>query len=149
MPPRLPYFIIESGRPGYTVIDMTKNALFADLKKQEASRTLPKPPNANIVSRAEIHATRDMLIEDYYDVEGGVARQRFRDEVIIAQADDRGRIFIDKDKPELARRVLREVRVLDHTVVLDPQGMMLPEELPEEERNVVRNVGGRPRKNPA
>lgn len=146
MPPRLPYFIIESNRPGYTVIDMGKNAQFAELKKQEAARSLPKPPNATIMSRAEIHATRDMLIEDYYDQEGGAARQRFREEVVVAQADERGRIFVDKTQVALARRILREIRVLDPTVKLDPMGEMLPEETGEEDYARPRNLGGRPRK---
>lgn len=144
MPPRLPYYIIESGRPGYVVIDMNKNVQFAELKKLEATRSLPKPVTANIVPRAELHATRDMLIEDYYDLEGGVSKQRFKEELIVAQADDRGRIFIDKDKIEIARKILREIRVLDHTIKLDPMGMMLPEESEEIEKP--RNLGGRPRK---
>lgn len=152
--PRIPFFIIETGtdkdswRPFYTVIDQTRNAEFAELKKQEASRSLPAPQNGGggriTRNRAEIHAGPDMLIESYTDEPGGPERKKFRDEVIVAQADERGRIYIPKETPELARKILREVRVLNPRACLDPGGAMLPEEMPEEDRP--RNLGGRPRK---
>lgn len=149
MAPRLPYFIIESKRPHYTVIDMKGNPDFAQLKKDEAARTLPAVPMGKVVkNRAEIHASTEMLIETYYDKPGGVENFRFREDVIVAQADERGRIFIDKDQPDLARRILREVRVLDPTVLLDRSGEVLEEERSDEERSIEkpRNVGGRPRR---
>lgn len=146
MPPKLPFFIIESGLPFYVVIDQKKDPGFAELKKQEAARTLPKSVNAAYGSRAENYATRDMLIEDYYDEEGGVSKTRFKDSIIVAQADERGRIFIDKDNVALARKTLREIRVTHPDVDLDDLGYMLSEET-EEPKPV--NKGGRPRKNPA
>lgn len=155
MPPRLPYYVIETGdtpesaRPFYTVINMAGNADFAALKKAEQTKTLPPlAPNVRVHrNSAEIHSTADMLIETYTDEPGGPERFKFRDECIVAQADERGRIFIDKEKTDLARRILREVRVLNPKAKLDPSGLMLPEEQPEELMKP-RNLGGRPRRNP-
>lgn len=56
-------------------------------------------------------------------------------------------LWIEKGKEDLVRRILRTLRKLDSSVKLDEEGLMLPEELPEDERGKV-NRGGRPRKNP-
>jgi hypothetical protein len=135
------YFIIESNRPYYAVIDMFKDAGYGALLEQEKAGTLPKPPNPTIMAKSYLHHTKEML-EEEYETEDGDKRWRFKDTVIVAEADERGRIFIEKSKPELARRILKTLRKIDRNVKLDPAGAMLPEE--DEDRPL--NKGGRPRK---
>lgn len=142
--PKLPYYIIESGRPDYVVIDMSKDADYAQLLDMEKKRQL-KSEHPTVVPRACLKQTPDMLVEEYVDEETGVTQKRFKEVVILAQADGRGRIFLEKGKEELVKRILRNLRLLDKNVKLDEEGLMLPEELPEDERNRV-NKGGRPRK---
>lgn len=140
--PKLPFFIINGKRPGYTVINMGANEDFARLLKTP-KKDLPEIPR-NAMQNAYLHHKRDMLVDDFYD-ELGKEQQKFREEVVVAKADEEGRILVPADNPNLARRILREIRVIDPSVELDTLGAMLPEEIPEDQQKPV-NKGGRPRR---
>jgi hypothetical protein len=109
-------------------------------------RDLPEVPRT-AMQNPYLHHKFDMLMENYYD-ELNREQAKFLDEVVVAQADDSqdGRILVPADNPQLARRILREIRVLDPSIELDPIGAMLPEELPEDLKGKPVNKGGRPRK---
>ena len=143
---KLPYFVILSGRPGYLKIDPKKSPAYAELLKQEANHTLPKTVRPDVIARAALHATPEMFINTTIDEETYVEVRTFKDELVVCEADEHGRILIERDKPELARQILRELRVLDPNTELDPIGLMLPEEVPENERKPI-NKGGRGRTN--
>lgn len=137
---KLPYYIIESKRPFFVCIDPSLNSDYKDLLNEEVANKLPKP-NPMKRGRAFMYQTTEMLEVEVYDEDTATSTRKFRDEVILAQADERGRIMIEKDKPDLARKILRALRILDGTINLDPSGWMLPEDDPAK-----RNLGGRPPK---
>ena len=140
---KIPFFLINGGRPGFVVLEPTNNPDYKKLKEQEANRTL-KSPYPNVVPRAAVYATKDMLYTEEYDEINGVTVDKFRDEVVLAVADAQGRFWVEADKPELARRILRDLRKLDPSVKLDEGGQVLPEESPD--FGMEKNRGGRPKK---
>lgn len=85
-----------------------------------------------------------MLIEEYTDEATGATLKRFKDGVVVAEGDSRGRIWIEKGKEDLVRRLLRDFRASDRSVKLDEEGLLLPEEMTEDQKK--KNLGGRPRK---
>lgn len=141
--PRQQYYIIETGRKFYRVVDMVKNEEYASLVKQEKEKKL-KSEHRNIIPRACLFQTSEMVIEDYFDNETQTTKTRFRPEILVAEADSRGRLYLEKGQEELVRRILRVLRQIDGTVQLDESGLMLEEEQSEEAKT--KNVGGRPKK---
>lgn len=143
--PKLPYYIIESGRPDYVYLDMSQDPGYKELLTLEKERKLVSP-HPTVVPRACLKQTPEMLVEEYVDEETNTVKKRFKEAVVVAEADGRGRIFIEKGKEDLVRRLLKNLRKLDKNVKLDEEGLILPEEMPESERGKV-NKGGRPKKN--
>lgn len=142
--PKLPYYIIESGRPDYIMINMANNPEYAALLEKEKKREL-KPKHPTVVPRAVLEQTPDMLVEEFVNEETQTIQKRFKEEIVVVQADGRGRIFIEKGKEDLVRKLLRDLRLLDKSVKLDEEGLQLQDEMTEEERSRI-NRGGRPKK---
>lgn len=135
---KLPYYIILSERPYYVCIDPAGNGEYKDLVAKEIKHELKKP-NEMKMGKAFMYQTAEMLHVEVFDDETGASRKKFREDVVVAQADEQGRIYIDKDKPELARSILRSLKTLDASIHLDATGWLLPEDDPAK-----KNLGGRP-----
>ncbi len=135
------YYVIVSNETDFVAVEMGRNEGYAELLEKEKNREL-KSEHPTVVPRACLKQTPDMLLEDYTDEETGVKLKKFREEVVVARGNDDGRIWVDGDKPELARRLLRTLRKYDKTVHLDPEYKMLEEEMTEAEKK--RAAGGRP-----
>lgn len=146
-PKNMDYYVIRSGRPNYVMIDMLQNAGYAALYKAQKEGSLPKVKNTQIIPRAALFQTPDMLIKEVEDEETGQVTTEFLPEVKLLEADSEGRIWVPKDKAHLARKLLRDLRAIDKKVILDPAYLMLDEEVPEESRSP-KNMGGRPPKKP-
>ena len=143
---KIPYFVILSGRPGYVKVDFKRSEPYAELLQAEKEHKLPKTVRPDVIARAALYATPEMFVNVETDPETYQETRTFKEELIVCEADENGRILIERDKPELARQILRELRVLDPQTFLDLMGLMLPEEIPEDERKPV-NKGGRGRTN--
>lgn len=135
------YIIIETGRPFYAVVDMYKDPEMAKLKEHELAGTLPEPKNPTVQAKAYLHQKPGMLVEDYIDEESGDRRARFKDSVLIAESDSRGRLFLEKDQKDLARRILKTLRRIDKNVTVDPASALTEEEILGAD---TPNKGGRP-----
>lgn len=138
------YIIIETGRPFYTVIDMYKDPEMAKLKEAELAGTLPEQKNPTVQSKAGLFQKPGMLMEDYFDDETGDRRARFKDSVVLAEGDERGRIFIPKTEKELAKRIIKVLLRIDKTVTTDPASVYSMEEIMGTTQVV--NKGGRPKR---
>ncbi len=147
MADNLQEYVITTDPPtiDFVDIDPYQDPDYAELKRLEKLGQLPKPKSTMSYPVAAMYATPDMLVEQYYDEESGEMKSRFKKTVIVAEGDSRGRIRIPKDKPEVAKRLLKMFRNLGRRAELDPIGLMLPEELPDDERPPV-NKGGRPKR---
>ena len=152
--PKVPDFyiiVVDSGEDipelhlDFTRVNLTNDPQYAELVRKEKNREL-KSPHPTVVPRACLNQTPDMLVEDYFDEKANQNKRRFKAEMVEAFTDDTGRIWIDKDKPDLAREILRGQRELKRKAWLDDMGCLLPEELPPQYRNQTPNRGGRPRK---
>lgn len=123
------YIIIETGRPFYTVIDMYKDPEMARLKEAEIAGTLPEQKNPTVMPKAGLYQKPGMLVEEYIDDEDGEKKKRFKDAVVIAEADSRGRLFLAKTERELARRILKVLKRIDKTVSVDSASALSEEEI--------------------
>lgn len=137
------YIIIETGRPFYTVIDMYKDPDMQKLKDAEQAGTLPEQKNPTVKNAAGLHQKESMLMEDYFDDDTGERRSRFKDVVVLAEADSRGRCFIDKQNVDLAKRILKVLLRIDKTVAVDPASALSMEQIMGPPK--VINKGGRPK----
>ena len=137
--PRQEFFVIETNRPLMKIVDFTKEPIYADLVDKEKTHKLPKT-DSRIYPKAAHHLTFEMAVEQ--DMTG--QKQLKESLFVVEPADERGRLYIPKDNPSLARKILETLRKIDKNVKLDPSGHILPEELPEEEQK--RLKGGRPKK---
>ena len=138
------YIIIETRRPFYAVIDMFKDPEMQKLKDHEQAGTLPEQKNPTVQPKAGLYQKPSMLIEYYVDEEDGEKKHRFKDCVVLAEADERGRLFIDKSERDLARRILKTLKRIDKDVSVDIASAVSEEELLGPPPTV--NKGGRPRK---
>ena len=139
--PRFQYYVIVSNETNFVALDMSKDADYAKILEQERKKEL-KSPHPTVVPKACLLQEPGMLLEEYTDEETQTTQKRFKEELVVARGDAQGRIWIDPDKPEVCRRILRNLRVQDKSVHLDPEGLMLPEEQTEEEKK--KTQGGRP-----
>ncbi len=139
--PKIPFFIIVGNRPNYVVLDFARNEEFAKILAT-AKDKLPEVHRL-VLQSAYLHQKTDMVSE--YEIDESTGRQRrvYKKELVVAKAEPDGRILIPSDNMQLARRILREIRVLDPSIELDPIGCMLDEERPTAE---AKNKGGRPKK---
>lgn len=135
------YIIIETNRPFYTVIDMYKDPDMAKLKEHEKNGTLPEQKNPTVQPKAGLYQKPAMLMEDFIDEEGD-RRAKFKDSVVLALADERGRIFLEKTEKELARRIIKVLLRIDRNITIDPSSAMTMEEIMGP---VERKSPGRPR----
>lgn len=136
------YIIIETGRPFYAFIDMYKDEGMKKLKEHEIAGTLPEPKNPTVQPKAYLHQKVSMLVEEVTNEYGDTVK-RFKDSVILAEADERGRIFLPKEEKELARRILKVLKRIDKGVGVDSASILTEEEIMGP---VEQNKGGRPRK---
>lgn len=119
---------------------MAKDPGYAELLKLQKERKL-KSNHPTVIPRACLHQTPDMLLEDYLEESTGIIKKKFKDD-LSEWADEEGRFWVEKGREDFVRRVLREYRVIDPSVYLDPGGLQLPEDMP------APNKGGRPNNGP-
>ena len=137
------YIIIETRRPFYVAIDMFKDPEMAKLKEHEKTNTLPEQKNPTVQSKAGLFQKPNMLIESYIDDSDGERKNRFKDAVVLAEADERGRLFLKKEDKELAKRIFKVLKRIDKDVCFDPASAYTEEEVMGPPK---QNKGGRPRR---
>lgn len=91
------------------------------------------------IPRAIFKQSPDMFFEEYIDETTGTARKKVKEELIVVEADSRGRLYLEKGQEDLVKRILNTLRRVDESIKLDETGLQLPET-----KEV--NKGGRPRK---
>jgi len=139
---KVQYYIIVTVHTNFVQLAMEGNAEYAELLQLQKEGKLVSG-DARVVPRAIFKQTPNMLVEDYFDEVTGITVKRFRDDVVAARGDGLGRIWVEKGREDVARKVLQTLRVIDPSAHLDPEGLILPEEMTEEQKR--RAAGGRPR----
>lgn len=86
--------------------------------------------------------TPDMLVEEYTDEESGQTLKRFKDEVVVIQADPKGRYWVEKGREDVVKRIMTTLRRLKREPVLDEEGLQLEDELTDTQKK--KSAGGRP-----
>lgn len=121
--------IIKTRRPFYAVIDMYKDPEMAKLKDAESAGILPEQKNPTVQSKAGLFQKPGMLIEYYMDDEDGERKNRFKDSVILAEADQEGRIYLPKEERDLAKRIIKALWRIDKEVDVDSSSALSLEEI--------------------
>lgn len=141
--PRGEYYIIETGCREMVALNQAGDPDYANLLKLEKERKLVSD-NPRVQPRACLKQTPDMLTKDCVDEESGLGYREFKEEVLLCPpADSRGRLYLLKGQEEDVRRILRDLRRFNKNVKLDENGLMLPEEMTEDQKQQVKNKGGR------
>lgn len=113
------FIIIKTNRPYFCAIDMFKDPEMARLKEHELSGTLPEQKNPTVQPRAGLYQKPSMLMEDYLDETDDTPKKRFKDQVVLVEADSEGRIFLAKEEKDLAKRIYKTLKRIDEDISID------------------------------
>lgn len=142
------FYIIECENAEYNapysaVLNLGGDPGYAELLQMQKDGKL-KSENSTVVPRACLKQTPDMLMEEYPDEDTGITLKRFKPEVVVIEADSRGRYWVEKGREELVKKIMHNLRILHRKPRLDEEGLQLEDEMTDEQKK--KSLGGRPKK---
>jgi hypothetical protein len=136
--------VIETFCPGFTVVNLASDENYAKLLEAEKNGTLPEPKAGNVARRAAYQHKKNMMYE-IVEYDDGTTEERVKESIQpCPPADERGRLFLDLNQKDLAKKILVSLKAINKNVTTDPISALSEEEImgpPPEKR-----VGGRPSK---
>lgn len=110
------------------MLDLSRDPKYKEIKEAEKNGTLPEG-KGNTTARAAYHHKMAHMYE-IVEYDDGTTETRIKpDLIVVGPSDDRGRIFLDLDQVDLARKILRTLKAIDKNVGVDPSSALSEEEI--------------------